>query len=90
MDGLRSDLKGLEGTIVGLENELKAMMGNADAGTVGNRKIYWSNVTTRRLDSEALKKELPEIYEKFRKPSTHRKFLIKTNTKQEESNGDNK
>lgn len=90
LDGLRSDWKGLEGTIAGLENELKAMMGNADAGTVGNRKIYWSNVTTRRLDSEALKKELPEIYEKFRKPSTHRKFLIKTNTKQEESNGDNK
>jgi len=90
LDGLRSDMKGLEGSIAGAENELKAMLGTADAGIVGDRKIFWSNILTRRLDSEALKKEMPEIYEKFRKPSTYRKFLIKTNKPQEETNGNNK
>ncbi len=90
LDGLRSDLKGLEGSIAGAENELKAMLGTADAGIVGDRKIFWSNILTRRLDSEDLKKEMPEIYEKFRKPSTYRKFLIKTNKPQEETNGNNK
>ncbi len=90
LDGLRSDLKGLEGSIAGAENELKAMLGTADAGIVGDRKIFWSNILTRRLDSEDLKKEMPEIYEKFRKPSTYRKFLIKTNKPQEETNGHNK
>ena len=89
IEGLRADLKGLESTIIGAENELKAMLGTAEAGTVGDRKIYWSNIITRRLDGESLKEELPEIYEKFRKPSTYRKFLIKTNTK-ENHNGDNK
>ena len=90
LDGLRSDLKGLEGSIAGAENELKAMLGTADAGIVGDRKIFWSNILTRRLDAEDLKKEMPEIYEKFRKPSTYRKFLIKTNKPQEETNGHNK
>lgn len=90
LDGLRSDMKGLEGSIAGAENELKAMLGTADAGIVGDRKIFWSNILTRRLDSEDLKKEMPEIYEKFRKPSTYRKFLIKTNKPQEETNGHNK
>jgi len=89
LDGLRSDLKGLEGSIAVAENEIKAMLGTADSGTVGNRKIFWSNIMTRRLDGEALKKEMPEIYEKFRKPYTYRKFLIKTNEKQEETNGNN-
>lgn len=90
LDGLRLDLKGLEGSIAGAENELKAMLGTADAGIVGDRKIFWSNILTRRFDSEDLKKEMPEIYEKFRKPSTYRKFLIKTNKQQEETNGHNK
>jgi putative phage-type endonuclease len=90
LDGLRSDLKGLEGSIALAENELKAMLGTADAGIVGDRKIFWSNIFTRRLDAEDLKKEMPEIYEKFRKPSTYRKFLIKTNKPQEETNGHNK
>jgi predicted phage-related endonuclease len=76
-------MKGLEGSIAGAENELKAMLGTADTGNVGNRKIFWSNIITRRLDGEDLKKEMPEIYEKFRKPSTYRKFLIKTNTKEQ-------
>lgn len=90
LDGLRSDLKGLDGSIALAENELKAMLGTADAGIVGDRKIFWSNILTRRLDAEDLKKEMPEIYEKFRKPSTYRKFLIKTNKPQEETNGHNK
>lgn len=90
LDGLRSDLKGLESSILLAENELKALLGTADAGIIGDRKIYWSNILTRRLDGEAIKKEMPEIYEKFRKPSTYRKFLIKTNKPQEETNGYNK
>lgn len=90
LDGLRSDLKGIEGSIAGAENELKAMLGTADAGVVRDRKIFWSNIMTRRLDGEELKKDMPEIYEKFRKPSTYRKFLIKTNKPQEETNGYNK
>lgn len=88
LDGLNADLRDLENRIEKQQNELRAMLGDAEAGTTGRYKIYWTNTITRRLDTEALKKAHPAIFEEFRKPSTQRRFLIKTITT-EETNGHN-
>ena len=58
-------------------NQLKNMLGDASQGTVYDRKVIWSNVTQRRFDSDALKKEQKELYEKYLKESSFRRFSIK-------------
>lgn len=87
IDGMRADLRGLEGQIEKAENELRAMLKDASIGVTERNKVYWSNVTSRRFDSEAFKEKHADLYEQFRKPTTRRKFLITTNKTQEKTNG---
>ena len=58
-------------------NKLKNMLGAAEKGTIHGRTVIWQNVTSKRLDSKALQKEHPEIYERFVRESTYRRFSIK-------------
>ena len=58
-------------------NKLKEMLGTAEKGTIHGRQVIWQNVTSKRLDSKALQKEHPEIYERFVRESTYRRFSIK-------------
>jgi putative phage-type endonuclease len=59
-----------------LENELKARLGPAVAGVYEGRKIVsWSPVTSNRFDSTACKTEAPELYERFVRESSYRRFL---------------
>lgn len=39
-------------------------------------KVTWKPVTSNRLDSTALKKELPDIDARFMKLSTVRRFVL--------------
>lgn len=39
-------------------------------------KVRWTKVTTNRLDTTALKKELPEIAERYTKTTETRRFTI--------------
>lgn len=88
IEGMREDLRGLEGQIEKAENELRAMLKDASVGVTEKNTIYWSNVTTRRFDAEAFKAKHVDLYEQFRKPTTRRKFLIQTNKNQEKTNGE--
>ena len=38
--------------------------------------MTWKNVTSNRLDSTALKKELPDIAARFMKQTTTRRFCV--------------
>lgn len=58
-------------------NKLKEMLGTAEKGTIHGRQVIWQNVTSKRLDSKALQKEHPEIYGRFVRESTYRRFSIK-------------
>lgn len=82
IEGMRADLRGLEMQIEKSENELRAMLKDASVGLTERHKIFWTNQTTRRFDTDKFKEENPELYEKFRKPTTRRKFLITANTKE--------
>jgi len=59
------------------ENLLKQMLGENEAGTVGNSLITWKSVTQERLDSKTLKVEHPTLYRKYANKSSHRRFSVK-------------
>lgn len=59
------------------ENLLKQMLGDNEAGTVGDRIITWKTVTQERLDSKTLKSEHPVLYKKYAAASSHRRFSVK-------------
>lgn len=58
-------------------NKLKALLGDAEAGRIGDRMVTWKNVTSSRLNTKALKADHPEIYEKYARESCYRRFAIK-------------
>ena len=50
-----------------IEQELKIYLGNAEAqtGLSDRYRVTWTEYETRRIDTERLKKEQPEIYEDY-------------------------
>lgn len=66
----------LDAEITAAEDAIKAEMGEREQITAGAFKVTWKTVTTSRLDSTALKKELPEIAARFMKQTTVRRFVI--------------
>lgn len=48
------------------ENELKAMLGDAEIGVIGEDKVTWKSQSGRTtVDSKRLKADLPEIYKAY-------------------------
>lgn len=68
----------LAGEISALEDELKAHMTatGTDEITGTTFKITWKTVTSSRLDSKALKAEAPDLWARFTKATTSRRFVV--------------
>ena len=68
----------LAAEITATEDELKAYMtANSTEELYGpSFKITWKPVTSNRLDSKALKAAAPELWERFSKTSTTRRFIV--------------
>lgn len=64
--------------ITALEDEIKAEMTarGVDEMQAGAFKIRWTQVTSNRLDQSAIKSELPDIYARYCKESTSRRFCV--------------
>jgi len=77
LEALKQDYRGLEEQIDKLENELKALIGENEVGITPKYKIHWSNRTSKRLNTELLKKEKPDIFNAFLKESSTRYFSVK-------------
>ena len=58
-------------------NKLKEMLGTAEKGAIHGRQVIWQNVVAKRLDTKALQKEYPDIYQRFAQESVYRRFSIK-------------
>ena len=58
-------------------NHLKEIMGDYDKAKCMGHSITWKPVTSERLDTKALKEKEPEIYSKYVKSSTSRRFTLK-------------
>ena len=66
----------LDTEISALENTIKEYMGTNEQITAGAFKVTWKTVTSSRLDTNALKKALPEIAARFMKQTTVRRFTV--------------
>lgn len=75
---LRRMQEELAAEIEAIQDELKAHMDARGMDTLlgFDWKVTWKSVTSNRLDSTALKKELPDIAARFMKQSTVRRFVL--------------
>ena len=64
--------------IDGLKDEIKAYMTENDIDTLtgDEHKATWKSVTSCRVDTTALKKELPEIAARYSKTATTKRFTF--------------
>ena len=67
----------LEAEIAAAEDAIKAVMGDEELLTAGAYKVSWSNVTSSRLDTTALKKALPDVAAAYTKTTTVRRFSVR-------------
>ena len=68
--------KELDAEITSLEDNIKAVMGDEEHLTAGVYKVSWKTFTSSRVDTTALKKELPDIAAHYTKQTTARRFSI--------------
>ncbi len=68
----------LAGEIEAIQDEIKAHMTEQDTDTLtgDDWKVTWKAVTSKRLDTTALKKALPDVAEQFTKESTSKRFVL--------------
>ena len=68
----------LAAEIEAVQDEIKGHMTAQDTDTLAgvDWKITWKAVTSSRLDSKALRAELPEIAARFTKQTTARRFVL--------------
>lgn len=61
-----------------IEDSIKAEMTarGVDELIIGEYKIRWKAITSTRIDTTALKKELPELAERYSKRTTTKRFTI--------------
>ena len=61
-----------------IQNEIKAHMDeiNTDTITAGNFKVTWKPITSTRIDTAALRKDLPEIWLEYGRTTTTRRFSV--------------
>jgi len=75
---LKEQKKAIEEELEQLEEKVKVIMKDAEIVTIGGRPAFsWKNTKPfLRLDTEAIKKEAPELYEKFGKETIQRRFYV--------------
>ncbi len=75
---LRKMADDLNAEIEAIQDEIKAHMTETetDSLTAGTFKVTWKEVTSTRIDTTALRKDLPEIWQEYGKTTTSRRFNV--------------
>ena len=73
---LRRMAEELQSEIDALQEAVKSFMGIEETMIAGAFKVSYKSVTSSRLDSAALKKELPDIAARFMKQTVTRRFTV--------------
>lgn len=60
-----------------IDQELKLYLGNAEIAENEHYRVAWKNVSRSSIDGKRLKAEQPEIYEKYQRETTSRRFTVK-------------
>lgn len=66
----------LQHEIDALQEEVKLFMGEEESMIAGAFKVSYKSVTSNRLDSAALKRDLPNVATMYTKQSTTRRFTV--------------
>lgn len=68
----------LDAEITAIQDEIKAHMAAAqtDTLTAGAFRVVWKSVTSTRIDTAALRRELPEVWQEYGKTTTTKRFTI--------------
>lgn len=77
LENVKADIKLLEERKNECENKLKQLLGEHEEGKIGNMVVTWKNITSKKFDTNRLKKEKPEIYERYLITSSYRKFDVR-------------
>lgn len=59
-----------------IDQNLKLALGDSQYGLVDKYRVSWTNVETRRLDTKKMKKELPDVYDRFSVINSSRRFSV--------------
>ena len=59
-----------------IKDAIKAVMGDSEALRAGEYSITWKPVTTARIDTNALKKAMPDVAAAFTREVTTRRFFL--------------
>lgn len=73
---LSNEIKELETAKSAAANQLKSYLKDAEAGTVGKRKIIWKQIYKNSLDQKRLKEEKPDIFEDYLTQSSYRRLSV--------------
>ncbi len=74
---LNDEIKALEREKETIKQRVQLYMGEAGAGRSEAHSVSWNSYVQSRLDSEALKADLPNVYAKYAKESALRRFTVK-------------
>lgn len=77
IEALSDEIKQLETQKKEHENKIKLKLETASEAHSPRHKLTFKTVVSNRIDSKRLKEEVPEVYEKFTKPSSARRLTIK-------------
>lgn len=68
----------LNAEIETIQDSIKAHMTEAetDSLTAGTYKVTWKEVTSTRIDTTDLRKDLPEVWQEYGKTTTTRRFSV--------------
>lgn len=73
----KAEIKKLEKVVAEATNKLKEIMQNTEIGYTADHIIKWSPRKQTRVDTDTLKTDFPDVYEKCKKTSTYRVFTVK-------------
>lgn len=73
---LRQMSEELQAEIDALQEAVKDFMGSEESMVAGAFKVSYKTVTSSRLDSAALKRELPDVAARYTRQTTNRRFTV--------------
>lgn len=76
MRELQSFIEDCTAEIEEIKDSIKAEMGQSEELKAGEYKVTYKAVSSCRLDTAALRKALPDVFEKFSKETVIRRFIV--------------
>lgn len=76
LEAFKADKKAIESQIESAENHIKALLKERQAGITDRWKISWKDVVSRRIQTEKMKKEAPDLYRDWSAESKTRTFRV--------------